>query len=71
MKNDFIARDDFTREEYQEISERAVKMQRKVKNAYWKRAYLRLADAADTLDAMEARTEEIEDEVSRENLDTE
>ena len=47
---------DFTREEYQDISERAVNMQRKVKNSYWKRAYLRLADAADALDAMEVRT---------------
>jgi len=47
---------DFTREELQDLSERAVKMQRQVKNSFWKRAYLRLADAANALDAMEART---------------
>ena len=48
----------FTREELQDLRERA-KDRAGVGhlNASWKRAYLRLADAAATLDAFIARTE--------------
>lgn len=34
----------------------AIQQVNKVKNQGWQRAYLRLADAADCLDAMEARS---------------
>ena len=46
----------FTREELQEIRERAIdESETQHLNPDWKRAYLRLADAADALDAMLAR----------------
>jgi len=48
--------EDITQEELQGIRDRATKMGREVKNQLWKRAYLRLADAANILDAMETRT---------------
>ena len=47
---------EFTQEELQEIRQRAEVWAERVTMPSWKRAYLRLADAADTLDAMEART---------------
>ena len=48
----------FYREELQEIREKS-RMQSQIEglSASWKRAYERLADAADHLDAMIARTE--------------
>jgi len=49
-------RDGFTREELQELKTRAVQMADiEGLNFYWQRAYIRLADAADHLDAMMAR----------------
>ncbi len=50
--------DNFTRKELQELRERAVGHAKSVPNNHWQRAYRQLADAADRLDAMEARTEE-------------
>jgi len=44
------------REEMQDIRESAEKNAADVKDHTWKRAYLRLADAADNIDAMIART---------------
>ena len=55
-----ILDEQFTREELQDIRERAVENAEAVKNNHWKRAYKQLADAADRLDAMEARTEDRE-----------
>ena len=49
---------EFTREELQEICSRADERSDEVKNEFWKEAYFKLAIAANTLDAMEARTEE-------------
>lgn len=46
----------FTREELQDIRDKAHDCADDVKCICWKRAYLALADAADRLDAMEART---------------
>ncbi len=49
----------FSREELQEIKTRASKLAEvKGTNPSWVRAYLRLADAADGLDANLARSEE-------------
>lgn len=48
----------FTRDELQQIREKAENSAATVKNDYWIRAYEKLAIAVDTLDAMEARTEE-------------
>lgn len=47
---------DFTQEELQDIRDRATERAERLMNPLWKRAYLRLADAADALDAMKART---------------
>ena len=47
----------FTREKLQEIRDNAI-AEAESCNKTWKRAFLRLAEAADYLDAMEARTEE-------------
>lgn len=58
----------FTREELIEIRERAESLAREKINPLWQRAYLALADAADKLDAMEARTiitKQIEQEESK------
>lgn len=52
--------DKFTREVFQGIRDDAVEMVESVPNNHWQRAYKQLADAADRLDAMEARTEEKE-----------
>lgn len=50
---------DFDRQELQGIRGRASVLGKEViTNALWKRAYLKLADAADCLDAMVARTQE-------------
>ena len=49
---------DFEREELQEMRDRAVDNAEIVANNHWKRAYKQLADAADRLDAMIARTED-------------
>jgi len=51
-------RNTFEREELQGIRDRAENIAGTVANYGWKRAYIELADAADRLDAMEARTEE-------------
>lgn len=45
----------FNRKELIEIKERAKKVANDTINPLWQRAYLRLADAADHLDAMIAR----------------
>ena len=50
----------FTREELRDIRNEAVKCSEAVQNNHWQRAYRQLADAADRLDAMEARTEDKE-----------
>jgi hypothetical protein len=44
------------REQYQQIRDNALREREEVKNLLWKEALLRLAVAADELDAMEART---------------
>ena len=49
---------EFTREELQDIRNKAVESAEAVANNHWQRAYKQLADAADRLDAMEARTED-------------
>ena len=49
---------DFEREELQAIRDKAVENAEHVANNHWRRAYKQLADAADKLDAMEARTED-------------
>lgn len=49
------------RKEMQNIRKKAEKNAAEVPSKLWKRAYLRLADAADKIDAMIARTEEKED----------
>lgn len=47
----------FTRDELQEIAKRALEMSNTSHmNSAWERAYIALADAADRLDAMMART---------------
>ena len=51
---------DFGREELQEIRDRAICITKTVGNNHWKRALKQLADAADRLDAMIARTEDKE-----------
>lgn len=51
--------EDFTREELQEIEQRATAMASNVKNQFWIRAYLNLTDACDRLDAMIARSEDV------------
>ena len=51
---------EFTREELQNIRDEAVKCAEFVADNHWRRAYKQLADAADRLDAMEARTEDKE-----------
>lgn len=53
--------EEFTREELQGIRNKAVENAEAVPNNHWQRAYRQLADAADRLDAMEARTEEKEE----------
>lgn len=52
--------EEFTRDELQNIRKKAVDNAKAVPNNSWQRAYKQLADAADRLDAMEARTEERE-----------
>jgi len=47
----------FTRKELQELSQRAYRIKNIVDNPHWKRAYERLEDAANILDAFMARTE--------------
>ncbi len=49
---------EFEREELQDIRAKAEENAEAVANNHWKRAYKQLADAADRLDAMEARSEE-------------
>ncbi len=49
---------EFTREELQNIRDKAVENASQVPNSSWQRAFKQLADAADRLDAMEARTED-------------
>lgn len=51
---------EFTREELRSIRKKAVDNAEAVPNNHWQRAYRQLADAADRLDAMEARTEDKE-----------
>jgi hypothetical protein len=59
--------DEFTRKELMTLREKAIANAmipaENAINPLWKRAYLRLADAADHLDAMMARCEEREDGV--------
>lgn len=53
---------EFTRKELQSIRDRAIKIVSTLpKNTNWKRTYLRLAEVADYLDAMEARIKEKEE----------
>ncbi len=52
----------FTREELQDICLRAENEAHGAKNVHWQRAYQDLADAANALDAMEARTEDKNDD---------
>ena len=54
MKKEIIVKD-FEREELQELRERA-DVNSVCANSHWQRAYERLADAADTLDGMMARS---------------
>ncbi len=49
---------EFSREELQDIRDNAVKNAKSVPNGHWQRVYMQLADAADRLDAMEARTKD-------------
>ena len=49
---------EFTREELQRIAGKATELIRGTQGLFWRRAYERLADAATTLDAFIARTEE-------------
>lgn len=49
---------EFTREELQNIRDKAVDNAKSVPNNHWQRAYKQFAGAADRLDAMEARVEE-------------
>jgi len=49
---------EFTREELQEIRDRAVNCAINVPENQWTRTHRQLADAADRLDAMEARAED-------------
>ena len=49
---------EFTRDELESIIEQAENEANTVKNVHWQRAYRDLADAANCLDAMEARTED-------------
>ena len=51
----------FSREILQGIRDDAEKMVEHTVNNHWRRAYKQLADAADRLDAMEARTEDKEE----------
>jgi len=51
----------FTRPELQALRKRCLYINESVTNPFWKHAYLRLAFATDSLDAMLARTEERED----------
>ncbi len=53
--------------EMQRIRSLAIINAEKVVNLTWKRAYLRLADAADAIDAMVARTIDITDDEPEEN----
>jgi len=50
----------FSREVLQGIRDDAQEMVGRIENNHWRRAYEQLADAADRLDAMEARTEDKE-----------
>ncbi len=50
---------DFSRDELHKIQERAAGLARGAGNPAWQRAYLALADAADRLDAMVARSTEL------------
>ena len=53
----------FTREELQDIRERAIRMvSEKATNIHWAHTYINLANAADHLDAMIARSTERIDE---------
>ena len=54
----FMKENNVEREQYQQIRETALQEREQVKNFLWKEALLRLALAADALDAMEARTED-------------
>lgn len=49
---------EFTRKELQAIRDKAMDNSRAVPDNHWRRAYIRLAEAADYLDAMEARTKD-------------
>ncbi len=49
---------EFTRDELQDICIRAENQANTVRNQLWQRAFRELADAADKLDAMEARSED-------------
>jgi len=51
---------DFTREELQDLRDKAVMNAERVASNHWRQAYKLLAGAADRLDAMEARTEDRE-----------
>ncbi len=46
----------FTREKLQDLRDEAIKSADSADNQLWQSAYYALADAADRLDAMEART---------------
>lgn len=48
----------FNRERLQKIEEEAFQESGSVTNSQWRRALIQLADAADRLDAMIARTED-------------
>lgn len=50
----------FTREEVQQIRDRAMTVRQTMNNVHWQHAYMRLAHAADCVDALIARTEECE-----------
>jgi hypothetical protein len=55
---------DFTRQELQNIQQRAVQGHENSENPFWKAAYCRVATAVNTLDALIARSEEHEDPLS-------
>lgn len=49
---------EFTRTELQELRDKAIADSDTAADNRWRQAYIQLAEAADRLDAMEARTED-------------
>lgn len=51
------------RSNLQELRDAAAELAVEIPNEHWKRAYLNLSDAADKLDAMEARTIDVDETI--------